>query len=397
MFGFGPLTSNYGLTEHGQNEKVYINEIHKNSHVEEEGKSSHYILEEISRLREENAYLSSLIKSLVPQSNSETLYKKKPTPSPIAIQISQQRPIVLKLRENKNNSKFIIPIFKAEEENDYPKLDQIYQDSFLTKPKLYGLDLLKNSPLTDSSWKFKSSRFRRSLQGSHEENLILKRPSVFNQIDGTTRVKTSLNPVSASPLITNSEPSTFYQVPPPSPDGQESFIQLPPETAGTSFYESNEEVDVSLHPSFVIQELQQQVIYNSYRYSMESNITSLAFGQGTTNLNSQTETEGNTLPLMPKPPALTVSDITSAVIPESLPALTVSLPSSSSSSDALTGPSAVIVAFGLSLIPTLAVSIPFFLRRGRALVNSNNRTSSQAKYDHNLDYLEKIYSEHVVG
>ena len=261
VFGFGPLTSNYGQTEHRQKEKVYTNELHKISHVEEEGKPSHYILEEIRRLREENAYLSSLIKSLVPQSNSETFYKKA-TPSPIAIQISQQRPTVLKLRENKNNSKFIIPIFKAEEDNDNSELDQIYQDSFLTKPKLYGLDLLKNSPLTDSSWKFKSSRFRRSLQGSREENLILKRPSVFNHIDGTTRVKTSLNPVSASPLITNSEPSTFYQVPPPSPDGQESFSQLPPETAGTSFYESNEQEDVSLHPSFVIQELQQQVRHN---------------------------------------------------------------------------------------------------------------------------------------
>ena len=100
---------------------------------------------------------------------------------------------------------------------------------------------------------------------------------------------------------------------------------------------------------------------------------------------------------MAKPPALAASDITSAVIPESLPALTVSLPSSSSSSNALTGPSAVIVAFGLSLIPTLAVSIPFFLRRGRALVNSNDRASSQARYDHNLDDLEKIYSEHVLG
>ena len=86
------------------------------------------------------------------------------------------------------------------------------------------------------------------------------------------------------------------------------------------------------------------------------------------NLNSLTEVA--TLPLLPKPPALTSSDITGAVLPESLPALSVSLPSSSSLStsssasdsnqNALTGPSAVIVAFGLSLIPTLAVSIPFF-------------------------------------
>ena len=100
-----------------------------------------------------------------------------------------------------------------------------------------------------------------------------------------------------------------------------------------------------------------------------------------------------TLPLLPKPPALTSNDITGAVFPESLPALTVSLPSSSSLSmssstsdsnqNALTGPSAVIVAFGLSLIPTLAVSIPFFLRQGRLLETTNNSESFQGRYENN--------------
>ena len=280
VFGFGPLTSSYGQMEYEENNgEEYQNERNQQqiSHEEDQDKAkhSHYILEEIKRLREENAYLSSLIKSLVPQKNTET-HQRKPTPLPVAIQISQQHPTVLKLRKNKNNSKFIIPIFKAEEDNDMPELEQIRQDSFSTKSKLYGLDLLKKSPLTDSSWKFQSSRFRRSLQESHEDNLILKRPSVFNQLDLYAKVKASLEPVSASPLITNSEPSTFYQVPPPSPSGQESFIQLPPETAGTSFYESSEDDDVSLHPSFVIQELQQQVISNLYRYSMENNQILLA-------------------------------------------------------------------------------------------------------------------------
>ena len=266
MFGSGPLTSNYGQTELGENGNSYFDKIHEQEtpHVED-AKSSNYILEEIKRLREENAYLSSLIRSLVPKSSTETYYGKT-TPSPAALQVSQQHPTILKLRENKNNSRFIIPIFKAERDKSNPELEQIYQESFITRPKLNGLDLLKKSPLTDSSWKFQSSRFRRSLQGSHEENLILKRPSVFNQIALTTRVKAALAPVSAAPLITNSEPSTFYQVPPPST----SFIQLPPESAGTSFYESNED-DVSLDPSLVIQELQQQVISNSYRYSIENN------------------------------------------------------------------------------------------------------------------------------
>ena len=274
VFGFGPLTSSYGQMENGENNDEKNQQQISHEEDGDKVKHSHYILEEIKRLREENAYLSSLIKSLVPQKNTET-HQRKPTPLPVAVQISQQHPTVLKLRKNKNNSKFIIPIFKAEEANDMPELDQLRQDSFSTRSKLYGLDLLKKSPLTDSSWKFQSSRFRRSLQESHEDNLILKRPSIFNQIDLYAKVKASLDPVSASPLITNSEPSTFYQVPPPSPSGQESFIQLPPETAGTSFYESSED-DVSLHPSFVIQELQQQVISNLYRYSMENNQILLA-------------------------------------------------------------------------------------------------------------------------
>ncbi len=143
--------------------------------------------------------------------------------------------------------------------------DQIQPDK-ITKSKLYGLDLLKRTPLTDSSWRFHTTRFRRSLQELHADNLVLKRPSVFNKLTLITRVKTGMDPASASPLITNSEPSTFYQVPPPSPSGPESSasnIQLPPENAGTSFYESNQD-DVSLHPSLVIQELQQQVISNLY-------------------------------------------------------------------------------------------------------------------------------------
>ena len=272
MFGFRPL----GQTKHGENDEEHQNQKQTQHSYHDEGeaeaKPSHYIFEEIKRLREENAYLSSLIKSLVPMENTKN-YQKKSTPSPSAIQISQQHPAVLKLRKNKNNSKFIIPIFKAEEDNDKPKLDQIQPDK-ITK-SLYGLDLLKRTPLTDSSWRFHTTRFRRSLQESHAENLVLKRPSVFNKLNLITRVRAGMAPVSASPLITNSEPSTFYQVPPPGPSGPESTsaIQLPPENAGTSFYGSNQD-DVSLHPSLVIQELQQQVI-PKYRYSMENNKTFL--------------------------------------------------------------------------------------------------------------------------
>ena len=266
VFGYRPLALNHGQTKHRETDEEYIKQKHQQQiyHDEAEAKPGHYIFEEIKRLREENAYLSSLIESLVPLENTKN-YQIKSTPSPAALQISQQHPAVLKWRKNKNNSKFIIPIFKAEEYNDKPKLDQIQPDK-ITKSELYGLDLLKRTPLTDSSWRFHTTRFRRSLQELHADNLVLKRPSVFNKLTLITRVKTGMDPVSASPLITNSEPSTFYQVPPPSPSGPESSasnIQLPPENAGTSFYESNQD-DVSLHPSLVIQELQQQVISNLY-------------------------------------------------------------------------------------------------------------------------------------
>ena len=252
------LTSNDGKKEYGDNENLDQDVMIRQhiSHVQEESQVQ-FILEEIKRLKEENSYLTTLIRSLFPRNNTKA-YNGVTSPSPAAIQIRQQQPTVLKLKKNKNNSKFIIPIFKPVEDNVMPVLDQIYKNSFLTKPKLHGLDLLKKSPLTDASWKLRTSRFKRSLKGFHEGNLILKRPPVFNQIAENKRVKSSLAPVSSSPLIINSEPSTFYQVPPPGTGGPDhSFLQRPPETGGgTSYYG-----DVSLHPSSVIQELQQQVLF----------------------------------------------------------------------------------------------------------------------------------------
>ena len=49
-------------------------------------------------------------------------------------------------------------------------------------------------------------------------------------------------------------------------------------------------------------------------------------------------------------------------------------------STTLTGTNAILAAFGLSLIPTLAVSIPFFLRRGRQLQQDNERTPQFAGF-----------------
>ena len=65
-----------------------------------------------------------------------------------------------------------------------------------------------------------------------------------------------------------------------------------------------------------------------------------------------------------------------------LPAATASVTKTSTT---LTGTNAILAAFGLSLIPTLAVSIPFFLRRGRGRGRS---LQLQQDNNNNLSDLE---------
>ena len=53
-------------------------------------------------------------------------------------------------------------------------------------------------------------------------------------------------------------------------------------------------------------------------------------------------------------------------------------------STTLTGTNAILAAFGLSLIPTLAVSIPFFIRRGRQLQQDNLSNPQLAEFIDNI-------------
>ena len=53
-------------------------------------------------------------------------------------------------------------------------------------------------------------------------------------------------------------------------------------------------------------------------------------------------------------------------------------------STTLTGTNAILAAFGLSLIPTLAVSIPFFIRRGRQLQKDNLSNPELAEFIDNF-------------
>ena len=76
-----------------------------------------------------------------------------------------------------------------------------------------------------------------------------------------------------------------------------------------------------------------------------------------------------------------------------LPAATASVTKTSTT---LTGTNAILAAFGLSLIPTLAVSIPFFLRRGRGrgrslqLQQDNNNNLSDQELAGIIDQVTKL-------
>ena len=80
----------------------------------------------LKRLKEENAYLTSLIQSLLPKKEQVAhSYPYPPPPAPTRSPASphQQEPVVLTLKATKNNSKFIIPIFKANKQ--YEQLHEL--------------------------------------------------------------------------------------------------------------------------------------------------------------------------------------------------------------------------------------------------------------------------------
>ena len=66
--------------------------------------------EEIQRLRDENMYLTSLIKTLLPKTQSTSFARPLTTVPPsqsVDIKSDQQEPVVLKLKENKNNNRSV--------------------------------------------------------------------------------------------------------------------------------------------------------------------------------------------------------------------------------------------------------------------------------------------------
>ena len=197
--------------------------------------------------------------------------------------------IYLCIKESKNNSKFIIPIFTAKkkyQEKEENKVQQaisdfkLYQGESSFNTRLEGLDFLKKTPLTDSSWKyrlFNRSRQKRNIE-NHNSGLVLKKPSVFNDLDvfitkthshgSQTKPETLSHPSVSIPPSTSSndnsqrDPSTFYQVPPASPTSENPVNMILPSSsispganANISYYDE----DISLDPSSVIPQLQHQV------------------------------------------------------------------------------------------------------------------------------------------
>ena len=80
----------------------------------------------LKRLKEENAYLTSLIQSLLPKKGQVAHsypYHPPPAPTRSPARLQQQEPVVLTLKATKNNSKFIIPIFKANKQ--YEQLHEL--------------------------------------------------------------------------------------------------------------------------------------------------------------------------------------------------------------------------------------------------------------------------------
>ena len=102
------------------------------------------IHDEIHRLRDENAYLTSLIKSFlqtqeniqistpshVNQDSSSWSSPAQQSSTKDNSHPQQQQPTILKLKENKNSSRFIVPIFQANKykEEEERREDSLYQN-----------------------------------------------------------------------------------------------------------------------------------------------------------------------------------------------------------------------------------------------------------------------------
>ena len=322
------------------------------------------------KLEEENSILSNIIRKNILGNmfqNKKRYLWKSPIEKPHAL--------------NKRNDKLMFEILQ--------KNMNIYNFSFGLQRDLY--DVFHNQTFQ----KLVSRRKRNT------NDLILKQPSIFKsikkEISKNVNVKHSgnvdrtVNP----PLISSTNPTEFYKVPENTPtsfyeppkDAPSEFYEVPiskpskfyevPSKKPSIFYEVPPP-DSSLDPATVVEMLQQQ----------GSNIQTSQAGIAGSILDQQNSV------ILSRPSAIDSSD-SGAVSSQSLPAINTSFSSSTSSESttvnrvsALDRNTALLAAFGLSLIPTLAVSIPFLvpsLRRGRraAQFNEPDKHGVLHKIEHN--------------
>ena len=353
-------------------EEDFIDILNKsdNKDYNQEQGNKQMISEKMRKLEEENSILSNIIRKNILGNmfqNKKRYLWKSPIEKPHAL--------------NKRNDKLMFEILQ--------KNMNIYNFSFGLQRDLYDV--------------FHNQTFQRlvSRRKRNTNDLILKQPSIFKsikkEISKNVNVKHSgnvdrtVNP----PLISSTNPTEFYKVPENTPtsfyeppkDAPSEFYEVPiskpskfyevPSKKPSIFYEVPPP-DSSLDPATVVEMLQQQ----------GSNIQTSQAGIAGSILDQQNSV------ILSRPSAIDSSD-SGAVSSQSLPAINTSFSSSTSSESttvnrvsALDRNTALLAAFGLSLIPTLAVSIPFLvpsLRRGRraAQFNEPDKHGVLHKIEHN--------------
>ena len=391
--------------------------------------------DEILQLKQENSILNKILSNFFPENKS--VVKRDyapPTITPI-FKTTSKRPTILFPSNHRYNNKFIIPTESSAQNcspysclepkpsrfdfdvrhqefsrvkdvptsdhksfQDFSSLDEIKQvlrddPSFFTR--LQGLEnLRKTSPHSYSrSLKSKlgkvmagrtnrehlqqilSQRFRREAA----EELILKRPAIFDKIKDGKRRSGLEAPAANSPvqeyISESSSPPVLYNIPsevqPPS-----DFYNLPPENQPPSEFYSVPGSELPLANFTTVSQIPNpnnprdpvpvaEVAPPPVDAPSSSVITSDTVLQPPAAIASQDSQTSADIPIAIDLPLASV--------------IATSLPSSSSSTSVLNGfdrNSALLTAFGLSLIPTLAISIPFlapaFRRRGRVDGGSSN-------------------------
>ena len=402
--------------------------------------------EEISKLKQENTILNKILSNFFPENKSVVKRDyNSPTIAPIFKTTSRQ-PTILFPSNHRYNNKFIVPTQSSAQNclpyscqepkpsrfdynfdvqpsrvkdvpssdhksfHDFSSLEEIKQvlrddPSFFTR--LQGLEnLRKTSPHSYSrSLKSKlgkvmagrtnrehleqilSRRFRRDA-----EEMILKRPAIFDKIkdkDGKTRSgleapsvnspvqEYSLPSDTSPPPVLYNSPSEFYN-PPTENEPPSEFYSVPGSDLPLVNFTSQNPAPNNPRDPVPVSEVAPPVAevapppVDAPSSSVESSDTVLQTPAAIASQDVQTSED------IPVAIDLPLASVIASSVPSSS--------SSSSSTSVLTGfdrNSALLTAFGLSLIPTLAISIPFlapaFRRRGRVTNAASNYSYSYSK------------------